>query len=65
VKRPCPACFGRGQIPDTPCRSCGGSGSVRQKRTLQIAVPEGVDTGSKVRLTGQGERGKSAARQAT
>jgi molecular chaperone DnaJ len=59
VKRPCPACFGRGQIPDTPCRSCGGRGSVRQKRTLQIAVPEGVDTGSKVRLSGQGERGKS------
>lgn len=59
VKRPCPACFGRGQIPDTPCRSCGGRGSVRQKRTLQIAVPEGVDTGSKVRLSGQGERGKA------
>ncbi|MEX2466924.1 MAG: molecular chaperone DnaJ [Gemmatimonadota bacterium] len=59
VKRPCPACFGRGQIPDTPCRSCGGKGTVRQRRTIQIAVPEGVDTGSKVRLSGQGERGRS------
>ena len=59
VKRPCPACFGRGQIPDVPCRSCGGRGSVRQHRTIQIAVPEGVDTGSKVRLSRQGERGRA------
>lgn len=59
VKRPCPACFGRGQIPETPCPSCGGRGTVRQRRTLQIAVPEGVDTGSRVRLSGQGERGRS------
>ena len=58
VKRPCPACFGRGQIPETPCPSCGGRGSVRQRRTIQIAVPAGVDTGSKVRLSGQGERGR-------
>ena len=59
VKRPCPACFGRGQIPDVPCRSCGGRGSVRQHRTIEIAVPAGVDTGSKVRLSGQGERGRA------
>jgi len=59
VKRPCPACFGRGQIPESPCKACGGRGNVRQRRTLQIAVPEGVDTGSKVRLSGQGERGRS------
>jgi molecular chaperone DnaJ len=58
VKRPCPACFGRGQIPEQACRACGGRGSVRQRRTIQIAVPEGVDTGSKVRLSGQGERGR-------
>ena len=58
VKRPCPACFGTGQIPETPCPSCGGRGVVRQRRTIQIAVPAGVDTGSKVRLSGQGERGR-------
>jgi molecular chaperone DnaJ len=59
VKRPCPACFGRGQIPEEPCPSCGGRGTVRQRRTIQIAVPRGVDTGSKVRLSGQGERSRS------
>lgn len=59
VSRPCPACFGRGTIPTTPCPSCGGRGAVRQHRKLQINVPEGVDTGSKVRLSGQGERGQA------
>ena len=58
VKRPCPACFGRGKIPESPCASCDGRGSVRQRRKLQINVPVGVDTGAKVRLSGQGERGK-------
>ena len=56
--RPCPACFARGKIPETPCPSCQGHGFVRQQRKLQINVPPGVDTGSKVRLSGQGERGK-------
>jgi molecular chaperone DnaJ len=59
VTRPCPACFGRGTIPDTPCPTCAGAGTVRQSRKIQITVPEGVDTGSKVRLSGQGERGRA------
>jgi molecular chaperone DnaJ len=59
VKRPCPACFGRGRIPGTPCPSCAGRGAVRQQRKLSINVRPGVDTGSKVRLSGQGERGRS------
>ncbi|MDX1646852.1 MAG: molecular chaperone DnaJ [Longimicrobiales bacterium] len=59
VKRPCPACFGRGTIPETPCPSCGGRGAVRQQRKISINVRPGVDTGSKVRLSGQGERGRS------
>ncbi|MBW3534348.1 MAG: molecular chaperone DnaJ [Gemmatimonadetes bacterium] len=58
VKRPCPACYGRGIVPDEPCASCGGSGTVRQRRKIQVAVPQGVDTGTKIRLTGQGERGR-------
>jgi molecular chaperone DnaJ len=58
VKRPCPACFGRGKLPVTPCPSCEGRGLVRQKRKIQITVPAGVDSGSKVRLSGQGERGR-------
>jgi molecular chaperone DnaJ len=62
VKRPCPACIGRGQIPESPCTSCEGRGTVRQKRKLQINVPAGVETGSKVRLSGQGERGKAGGK---
>jgi molecular chaperone DnaJ len=57
VKRPCPACMGRGTIPEKPCGPCGGSGTVRQNRKIQVTVPKGVESGSKVRLTGQGERG--------
>lgn len=59
VKRPCPACFGRGTIPDQPCPSCQGRGEVRQTRKIQVSVPRGVETGSKVRLSGQGERGEA------
>jgi molecular chaperone DnaJ len=59
VKRPCPACFGRGKIPETACPSCGGRGAVRQQRKIQIGVKPGVETGSRVRLSGQGERGKA------
>ena len=62
VKRPCPACFGRGMIPGTPCSSCHGRGSVRQLRKLHIDVPVGVDTGAKRRLSGQGERGKGGGK---
>jgi molecular chaperone DnaJ len=57
VNRPCPACFGRGKIPESPCRACSGSGTVRQKRRFKITVPKGVEAGSKVRLSGKGERG--------
>ncbi|MEE8147474.1 MAG: molecular chaperone DnaJ [Longimicrobiales bacterium] len=62
VSRPCPACFGRGEVPQTPCKSCRGSGTVRQTRKIQVAVPPGVDSGSKVRLSGQGERGSSGGK---
>ncbi len=57
VKRPCPACMGRGTIPESPCGSCEGTGTVRQNRKIQVAVPKGAETGSRVRLSGQGERG--------
>ena len=58
VNRPCPACLGRGQVPESPCLSCAGSGTVRQQCKLQVSVPEGTETGSKLRLSGQGERGR-------
>ena len=58
VKRPCPACFGKGRIPEAPCPSCEGRGTVHQRRKLHINIPAGTETGSRVRLSGQGERGK-------
>lgn len=58
VNRPCPACYGRGQVPTAPCPSCAGTGQVRQERRIRLNVPAGVDTGSKMRLSGQGERGQ-------
>jgi molecular chaperone DnaJ len=57
VTRPCPACYGRGSIATDPCPSCSGQGQLRRQRTLQVSVPAGVDSGSKLRLSGQGEKG--------
>jgi len=57
VQRPCPACYGRGQVPSEPCSVCRGSGQVREQRQIIVSVPAGVDTGSKLRISGQGERG--------
>jgi molecular chaperone DnaJ len=57
VSRPCPNCMGRGQVPTDPCRNCNGTGHVREQRQIVLTVPAGVDTGSKLRLTGQGEKG--------
>jgi molecular chaperone DnaJ len=61
VSRPCPACLGRGTVPTTPCSGCGGSGQIREDRQILLSVPAGVDTGSKLRLSGQGERGAPGA----
>ena len=57
VNRPCPMCFGRGQVPSERCPTCSGAGEVRSRKKVLITVPPGVDTGSKVRLKGQGARG--------
>ena len=57
VQRPCPRCLGRGQIPSDPCKACAGQGEVRAKRKIAVTVPEGTDTGTKIRLKGQGGHG--------
>jgi molecular chaperone DnaJ len=59
VSRPCPACLGRGQIPTNPCPKCAGTGQVTENRQIMLAVPAGVDNGSKLRLSGQGEKGSA------
>ena len=61
VQRPCPACYGRGAIPSSPCPACNGSGQVREQRQIMLTVPAGVDTASKLRVPGQGEKGGGGA----
>ena len=55
--RPCAACRGFGSIIPEPCRECSGDGRVRSRRTLTVKIPAGVDTGTRVQLTGEGEVG--------
>ncbi|MEZ5093022.1 molecular chaperone DnaJ [Nocardioides sp.] len=55
--RPCPACRGYGSIIPEPCRECSGEGRVRSRRALNVKIPAGVDTGTRVQLAGQGEIG--------
>lgn len=57
VQRPCPQCLGRGQIPSERCKNCNGAGEVRARRKIAVTVPEGTDTGTKIRLRGQGGHG--------
>jgi molecular chaperone DnaJ len=57
VNRPCPMCLGRGQVPSKACPTCKGSGEVRTRKTVNITVPPGTETGTRVRLAGQGGRG--------
>lgn len=55
--RPCPQCQGFGTVNPSPCVECSGDGRVRTRRTLTIKVPAGVDNGTRIQLTGQGEVG--------
>jgi len=57
VNRPCPVCLGRGQVPTERCPTCAGAGEVRSRRKVSITLPSGVDTGTKIRLKGQGGKG--------
>jgi len=57
IERTCPACQGRGQTIDNPCDRCIGSGRVTRERTLSVNVPAGVEDGTRIRLSGEGEAG--------
>ncbi len=57
VERTCPTCSGTGQIIQNPCKSCRGAGRVEHERTLSVNIPAGVETGTKIRLAGEGEAG--------
>ncbi len=57
VMRTCPNCAGRGQIIRNPCKKCRGAGRVEKEKSLEIKIPAGVETGSRLRVTGEGEAG--------
>lgn len=57
VERTCPTCSGLGQIIKNPCRTCGGSGRTEKERALSVNIPAGVETGTRIRLAGEGEAG--------
>ena len=57
VERTCPTCSGMGQIIKNPCKSCGGQGRTEKDRSLSVNIPAGVETGTRIRLSGEGEAG--------
>jgi len=57
VERTCPTCGGLGQIVKNPCKVCRGAGRVDKERTLSVNIPAGVETGTRIRLSGEGEAG--------
>ena len=57
IERTCPTCQGQGNIISDPCTKCGGEGRIRKEKTLKVKIPAGVDTGRRIRLTGEGEAG--------
>jgi molecular chaperone DnaJ len=57
VNRPCPRCYGRGQIISRPCHTCSGHGRVQRMRKIAVTIPAGTADGSHIRLRGQGQSG--------
>ncbi len=55
--RECPTCHGVGEVIPDPCHKCGGDGRVRSRRTMTVRIPAGIESGMRVRLSGQGEVG--------
>ena len=61
IERTCPTCGGAGRVIRNPCRICHGAGTVQRERTLQVAIPAGVEDGTRIRLAGEGEAGGQGA----
>src|SRR3954467_10336498 len=57
VERACHPCHGAGQVIDKPCKVCAGQGRVRREKTLKVNIPAGVEDGTRIRLSGEGEAG--------
>ena len=61
IEQTCPTCHGGGQVIDKPCKVCDGAGRQHKERTLQVNIPAGVDDGTRIRLSGEGEAGVRGA----
>lgn len=61
VNRPCPLCRGRGKVASEKCATCAGAGEVRTERKLMVSIPAGSDSGTRIRLKGQGQPGRAGA----
>ncbi len=57
IERTCPTCQGRGQVIEDPCSVCSGAGRITKERTLSVNIPAGVEDGTRIRLSGEGEAG--------
>ncbi|PSH67167.1 molecular chaperone DnaJ [Phyllobacterium sophorae] len=57
IERTCPTCHGRGQIIKDPCPKCSGQGRMTEERALSVNIPAGIEDGTRIRLTGEGEAG--------
>ncbi|MFH0763971.1 MAG: molecular chaperone DnaJ [Candidatus Omnitrophota bacterium] len=63
IVRTCDRCGGEGAIIKTPCQACNGRGRVRTKKNIKVKIPAGVDTGSRLRMHGEGEAGEKGGRR--
>ncbi len=61
VQQTCPQCRGQGKVIKSPCGTCHGQGRVEKEKTLNVKIPPGVDTGDRIRLSGEGEAGTMGA----
>ncbi|MDD3288631.1 MAG: molecular chaperone DnaJ [Alphaproteobacteria bacterium] len=57
IERACPTCYGAGQVIKDPCKKCHGNGRIKQERSLAVSIPAGVEDGTRIRLSGEGEAG--------
>jgi molecular chaperone DnaJ len=63
VARSCPNCHGEGRVVTDPCPECRGAGRVERERRLEVKIPAGVDSGARLRLSGEGEHGRRNGRR--
>jgi molecular chaperone DnaJ len=61
IERPCPSCGGEGSSIKNPCLKCSGTGRVKKQKTISVSIPAGVDTGTRIRISGEGEPGQRGA----